>query len=253
MNIRVLGPLLRATARAVNWVPLAAGGLLGLAVVLVPEALTTKLTDAHIVDLIRVATACTALGTAFLLDDAATRSTPTMPTSRLARNLVRVSVAAPAIGLSWIATLTLARTMAHGPHATHLPTGGLTVEAATLITAALGLAATAQRRTTDGNTGILAAPAVLVLAAAIWFLPHRVALVTAPGDAQWMASHYRWAGLLAASIVAFLCASHERARRPAIVGRNAFSRQDSEVADDVDASSYRSRNDRLPPTLTGHD
>jgi hypothetical protein len=252
VNAGVLRPLLRASARAVNWLPLVVGALLGLAIVLVPEALTTKLTDAHLVDLIRVAAACTALGTAFLLDDPASRSTPTVPTSRLTRNLVRVAVAVPAIALWWVATLTLART-AHRPHATHLPAAALTVEAAALIAAALALAATAQRHTTDGNTGVIAAPATLVLAAAIWFLPRRVALVTAPGEPHWTASHYRWAGLLAAAVVAFLWTSHERTRRPAAVGRVAFAPHGREPADDVDAASRGGRNGRLPPTLTGRD
>ena len=253
MNARVLRPLLRATARAVNWLPLALGASLGLAVVLVPEALTTKLTDAHLVELIRVAAACTALGAAFLLDDPATRSTPTVPTSRLARNLVRAAVAAPAIALWWGAALTLARAMAHRPHETHLPAAALTVEVAALIAAALALAATAQRHTTDGNAGVIAAPAVLVLAAAIWFLPRRVALATAPGDPHWTVSHYRWAGLLAAGVVAFVWAGHERTRRPAAVGRAASSRRDPEPADDVDAASHGGRNGRLPTTLIGHD
>jgi hypothetical protein len=217
VNTRILYPLLRATAHAVKWPPLTVGAVLGLAIVLVPEALTSKLSDAHLVDLIRISAACAALGAAFLFDDPAIRSTPTVPTPRLARNLVRVAVAVPAIALWWAATLTVAQTVANRPHATHLPTAALTVEAATLVTAALALAAATQRHTTDGNTGIIAAPAVLVLAAATWFLPRKVALATAPADPQWTASHYRWAALLAAGIVVFLWTSHEGTRRPAVV------------------------------------
>jgi hypothetical protein len=217
VNTRVLCPLLPATARAINWLPLAVGASLGLTVVLVSDALSTKLSVAHLVDLIRIAAACAALGTAFLLDDPATRSTPTVPTPRLGRNLVRVAVATPAIALWWGAMLALARVLAYHPHATQLPAAALTVEAATLVTAALALAAIAQRHTTDGNTGVVAAPAMLVLVAATWFLPRRVALATAPADPHWTASHYRWAALLAAGIVVFLRASHEGTRRPAMV------------------------------------
>jgi hypothetical protein len=232
VNTKVLHPLLRATARAIDWLPLTLGASLGLAIVLVPEALTTKLTVAHLVDLIRVAAACAALGTAFLLDDPAARSIPTVPTSRLTRNVVRIAAAVPAIAVWWVATLALAR-LGHRPHATHLPVAALTVEAATLITAALAVAATAQRHTSDGNTGVIAAPAMLVLAAAIWFLPRRVALAIAPGEPHWTASHYRWAALLAAGTVVFLWASHERTRRPAAVERAASPRHDPEPADDA--------------------
>ncbi len=259
MNTRVLYPLLRATAHAVNWLPLAVGASLGLAIVLVPEALTTKLTDAHLVDLIRVAAACTALGTAFLLDDPATRSTPAVPTSQLARDLVRVAVALPVVAVWWVATLALARLAAHRPHATHLPAGALTVEAAALIAAALALAATARRLNTDASTGVIAAPAVLVLAGAIWFLPHTVALMTAPGDPHWTASHYRWAGLFAAGVVAFLWAGYEPTRRPTAVARATPARAGRDVdapsgtpAPDVPGAPA-ARNGRLPPTLAGHD
>ncbi len=213
VNPRILYPLLRPTVHAIRWLPLAAGAALGLAIVLVPEALTDKLAVAHLVYLLRIAAACLALGAAFLLDDPATRSTPAVPTPRLARNLVRVAVAVPAIAVWWVATLVLAGAMAHRPHSTHLPGGALTVEAATLVCAALALAAIAQRLTTDGGAGVFAAPAVLVLVAATWFLPRAVALSTLPDDPHWTASHHRWAVLLAAAAVTFLAASHERARR----------------------------------------
>jgi hypothetical protein len=180
MNIRILYPLLRPTAHAIRWYPLTVGAALGLAIVLIPEALTTKLSDANLVDLIRISAACTALGAAFLLDDPATRSTPTVPTPRLARNLVRVAVAAPAIALWWGALLTLAQAMTDRPHATHLPAAALTLEAATLATTALALAAAARRHTADGNTGVIAAPTLVVLAAATRFLPRKVALTTTP-------------------------------------------------------------------------
>jgi hypothetical protein len=56
--------------------------------------------------------------------------------------------------------------------------------------AALALAALAQRRTEDGNTGVIAAPAVLLLAAVSWSLPHPAALIVMPTDVQWTASHH---------------------------------------------------------------
>jgi hypothetical protein len=213
MNTRSLYPLLRSTAHAITWRPVAAGAVLGLVILLVPEALTARLTGAHLTTLARIAAICVALGAAFLLDDPAARSTPTVPTPRLARNLVRITLAVPAVALWWTLTLGLAKRIGHHAAAAHLPVAALTLEAATLVAAALALAALAQRRTTDGNTGVIAAPAVLLLAAVAWLLPAPAALILRPTDPHWTASHYRWTVLLAAALVAFLWAGHEREQR----------------------------------------
>ncbi|MFC4591686.1 pectinacetylesterase family protein [Sphaerisporangium corydalis] len=216
MNTRILSPLLRSTARAITWRPAAAGAVLGAAILLVPEALSARLTATHLTTLARIAAICVALGAAFLLDDPATRSTSAVPVPRLARNLVRAAVAGPAVALWWALTLGLARTTGHHEAAAHLPVAALTLEAATLPVAALALAAVAQRRTTDGNTGVVAAPALLLLAAVAWFLPHPAALLLTPADPGWEASHHRWAAVLAAALVAFLWAGHERPRLPRV-------------------------------------
>ena len=212
MNPRTLVPLLRSTAHAITWRPLVVGAVLGPAILLVPEALTAKLTVTHLTTLARIAAICVALGAAFLLDDPATRSTPAVPTPRLARNLVRVTLAGPAVALWWTLTLGLAKTTGHHAAAADLPVAALTLEAATLLAAALALAAIAQRRTADGNAGVIAAPAVLLLAAVAWFLPHPVALILTPTDPHWAASHHRWIAVLATALAAFLWASHDRER-----------------------------------------
>ncbi|GII27207.1 pectin acetylesterase-family hydrolase [Planotetraspora mira] len=214
MNTRTLYPLMRSTAHAITWRPMVLGAALGSAVLLVPEVLTERLTATHLTTLARIAAICVALGAAFLLDDPATRSTPTVPTPRVARNLVRVTLAVPAVALWWTLTLGLAKTTGHHAAAAHLPVAALTLEAATLLTAALALAAIAQRRTADGNTGVIAAPAVLLLAAVAWFLPHSAALILTPTDPDWTASHDRWTAVLAIALVSFLWAGHERERRP---------------------------------------
>jgi hypothetical protein len=213
MRARTLYPMLRSTAHAITWRPTAAGACLGLAILLVPEALTTRLTGTQLTMLARLAAICVALGAAFLLDDPATRSTPTVPTSRLARNLVRVALAGPAVALWWALALGLAKTTGHPAATAHLPVGALTLEAATLLAAALALAAIAQRRSPDGNTGVLAAPALLLIAAVTWYLPHPAALILTPADPNWTASHGRWAAVLATALVGFWWAGHEPARR----------------------------------------
>lgn len=219
MNTRTLYLLLRPTAHAVKWRPMVAGAALGLAILLVPEALTTRLTDTHLTTLARIAAICVALGAAFLLDDPATRSTRTVPTPRLARNLVRVALAGPAVALWWALTLGLVKTTGHHAPAAHLPVAALTLEAATLLAAALALSAIAQRRTVDGNTSVVAAPAVLLLAAVAWSLPHPVELILKPTDPNWTVSHHHWTAVLATALVAFLWASHERVTGQQVAAR----------------------------------
>lgn len=212
MNVRAVAALPRPTLHAIGWLPLAAGCATGLAVVLVPEALTAKLTGGGLTYLLRIAALCAALGAAFLLDDAASRSTPAVPTSRLARNLVRVAIAIPVIAGWWVATLALAHAVGHPATVAHLPVAALTLEAASLVAASLAIAAVAQRHTPDGNTGVAAAPAMLVIGAAVWFLPHRVALVVLPDDPQWTPAHRRWAAVLGLAVVFFLLAGRDRIR-----------------------------------------
>jgi hypothetical protein len=209
MGPRTLYPLLRPTAHAIKWRPVVAGAALGMTILLVPGALTDRLTESQLTTLARLAAICVALGAAFLLDDPATRSTPTVPTPRLARNLVRAALAGPAVALWWALTLSLAKTTGHDA-AAHLPTGGLTLEAATLLATAFALAALAQRRDDDGNAGVVAGPVVLALVVVAWLLPRPVALLPAPDDPAWTAAHYRWTAVLAIALVTFLWAGHER-------------------------------------------
>jgi hypothetical protein len=209
--------LLRPTAHATRWSALCTGAGLGLAVVLLPETLTDKLTGAQVADLLRIAAACVSLGVAFLLDDPAARSTPAVPTSRLVRNLARMAIAVPCLALWWGVTLGLAR--AHAHHGARPPAGALSLEFAALVATAVALAAIAQHAAPNGSAGVVAAPAMLVLAAAVWFLPRPVALVLAPSDPHWNPAHRRWTVILAIALVAFVWASHERVRHPRPPGR----------------------------------
>ncbi|GAA4096699.1 pectinacetylesterase family protein [Nonomuraea soli] len=219
MRLATALPLLRSTARAITWWPLLIGAALGPAILLVPTALDATLTATHVTTLTRIAATCLALGAAFVLDDPAARSTPTVPTSRLARNLLRTALAVPIAVLSWALTLSLASAgdapLAAGAlPAAALPVGALTLEAAALLAIALALATLAQRRNTDGHAGVVAAPATLTLAGAAWLLPHPVALTLSPGDPSWTQSHHRWAVVLAAALILFLWSGYEgRSRR----------------------------------------
>jgi len=196
-----------------RWGPLAAGAALGLAIVAVPAILSLRPTVEHVATLLRLAAACGALGAAFLLDDPATRTTPTVPTSRLVRHLVRAGIALPALGAWWLAVLAVAETAGRAEVMADLPRAGLTLEAATLILVALALAATALRFTADGAVGVRTAPAMLLVLAVAWFLPHRVALILSPTDPQWTSAHLRWTALLLVAAVGFIWASRDPPRR----------------------------------------
>jgi hypothetical protein len=209
MRAATLYPLVRSTAHAITWRPLVAGAVLGSAVLLVPGMLITTLTGAQLTTLTRLAAVCVALGAAFVLDDTAARSTPTVPIPRLTRNLVRVALALPVVALWWTLTVGLVRS----PAAVRLPVAALTLEAVTLLATALALAAAAQRRTPDGRTGVVAASALLVFAVVAWSLPPQAALLLAPADPQWTASHYRWTVVLLSALAVFLWAGRELRRR----------------------------------------
>lgn len=148
---------------------------------------------------------CGALGVAFVFDDSAARTTPTVPTSRLFRHAIRVAIVLPAAGLWWAAALAVVALETEAP----LPLTGLTVEAMACCCAA-ALAAGAPRAAQEGVGGVFAVPAVLALLAAASFLPERVALFVPPGVAGWAAAHDRWTALLVAAAIGAGWASRGR-------------------------------------------
>jgi hypothetical protein len=214
MSARTVTALVGPTARAMNWSPLAVAMGLGLAIVLVPRILSDRLAAAQLTTLLRLAAACGALGVAFLLDDPATRSISTVPTSRLIRHAVRAGIAVPVAAAGWAAALAVSTLGAHAGMTAAVPRGALTLEAAALAAVALGLAAGGSRLSTDGSAGTLAAPALLILLGIVWFMPHRVALILAPTDPLWTSAHRRWAALLLAAVTVFICASRESSPPP---------------------------------------
>jgi hypothetical protein len=213
MTARTVVALVRPTAHAMKWGPFAVAAGVGLAVVIAPMAISDRLTAAHLATLLRLAAACGALGVAFLLDDPATRSTPTVPTSRLVRHAVRVAVALPVAALWWAATLATVTLGANRQAVAALPRGALTLEAAALVAVAFVLAAAGLHVSVDGSAGTLAAPALLIALAVVWFLPRRVALVLAPADPHWGSAHRRWVMVLLVAGIGFLWASRESHRR----------------------------------------
>jgi hypothetical protein len=196
-----------------KWGPFAVATGLGLAILIVPELLSNRLTAAHLTTLLRITAACVALGVAFLLDDPATRSISTAPTSRLIRHAVRAGIALPVAGAGWAAALAVTTLGVKAGVAAAVPRGALTLEAAALVAVAFGLAAGGLRFSTDGSVGAFAAPTLLFLLAVVWFMPHRVAFILAPTDPQWAPAHHRWAAVLIAAVIMFIWASRESSPR----------------------------------------
>lgn len=213
MTVRTGYALLWPTAHAMKWGSLTVAAGLGLAVVAVPAFLPVRLTAGSLTTLLRIAAACGALGVAFLLDDPATRSTPTVPTSRLIRHAIRAGLALPVTGIWWATTLAVATLGVEAGTAATVPRAALTLEAAALIAVAFGLAASGLRFSTDGSAGALAAPTLLIMLAIMWFLPYRVALILTPNDPHWASAHHRWAALLIAAAIGFVWASGESSPR----------------------------------------
>jgi len=200
--------LIGPTARAMRWAPTVAAAGLALAIVAVPVVVAERLTADQLATLLRLAAAAVAVGVAFLLDDPAARSLATVPIPRLVRHAVRAGLAVGAAAIVWSAALAVPYL---GPTPTPSP-AALTLEATALVTVALGLAAAGGRVGSDGNAGVLAAPALLLLLAIVWLAPPRVALVVAPADPQWASAHRRWAALLVLGVVAFVWASRDPTR-----------------------------------------
>jgi hypothetical protein len=212
MNIRVAVLLMAPAARATPWgVFLAAAGV-GLAIVAVPAATTVALTDKDLVNLLRAAAICGALGLGFLLDDPAARSIATVPTSRPVRYAVRAGVILPAVAAWWALVLVITVAGAADGIGATLPLGGATAECAALGAIALMVAAVRLRGDRESG-GLAAFPALLALVVTASLLPRGMALFVPPATAQWAPAHGRWAVLLAIAVAGSMWASLEPARR----------------------------------------
>jgi hypothetical protein len=159
-------------------------------------------------------------GAAFLFDDAAQATTGATPTSLARRRALRVALALPLVGGVWSAALWYA-TAAGNPSDAYGPSdrGALTVQFVALLAVTLAVAAVALRAMPDqpgGWTGVVAPCALL---AAAYMLPHRWALLAAPGEEAWPAAQQRWAALLALALLTLAWASRDPARRSGVRDR----------------------------------
>jgi hypothetical protein len=209
-QLRLVPALLAPTARAVGWaVPLAAFTLsLGLLALAVRPGLA--LPAGRLVLWLRITMAVGALGHAFLLDDPSEPTTEGVAGSLLLRRTLRVALLLPATAAWWVGVVW--RVRAVHPELP-LPVAALTLEAAALLAVTVALAAAGSRLAPERRGGVVAAPALLVLASAAFLLPAQVALYAQPGSDTWDAAHRRWALLLGLALAAFAVASRDPAHR----------------------------------------
>lgn len=197
IGIRQAALLARPTARSIPWAPLAGGGALAVALVV--------LTDQGLTEL-RFAAIGLCVGAAFVLEDAAAATVASAPTPLLARSALRIGLALLPLVAFWLVLSWLAGDVA---------ASALSLELAAMLSVTLAVAAIAARVRGDGRGGVAAGPALLtLLAAAFLLLPSRWGLFPAgPEDPLWTPAHRRWALILLAGVLGLLWASRDPGRR----------------------------------------
>ncbi|MFJ8582901.1 hypothetical protein [Micromonospora sp. NPDC093277] len=192
----LVGPVLRAVRRG----PLLGAGSVGLAIVAVPAALGTVLRPDDLAALLRLTALCLAVGVAFVLDDPAKPSTATTPVPAWAGGAVRATAGLLAAAVGWAAAVAVTLAGAQEGNGEALPVRDLTLEATAAAVLALAFAVLGWARAPRGVCGPVAAPALLVAAAALALLPQRLAILASVDDpAGWAAAHRRFAVLLVAA------------------------------------------------------
>ncbi|MGI8806501.1 MAG: hypothetical protein ACR2KK_01345 [Acidimicrobiales bacterium] len=196
--------------RAVTWGPLAAGSLVGLAVV---GWLGVR--DAGVaaqVGGLRIGAVLLAAGAAFALDDTAAATLASSPTPLSARRALRLTMTLGICVAVWAAMLGVAGDSAVRTRA------GLTVELVGMVAVAFGGASVAARWAPNGLGGLAGGPILLfvMLTATIiqmhW--PHVGTLLpVAPGTPGWEAAHVRWLVLAGGGVALVALAALDPARR----------------------------------------
>ena len=157
-RVRQLPPLVRPAIKVLSWQPMARLMTGGTAFVTIGSRAGVPLR-------LSVAAAGVAATSAFLLDDHATVTLASSPTSLPVRRLQRVIVAALIVGSWWAGTVALATNRTGG-----FPVAGRTLELSMLV--AIALAASAAATTVgDRTTGGIAGAAATIAAYTTTFLP----------------------------------------------------------------------------------
>jgi hypothetical protein len=210
----VAAALVRPTVRSLPWSLLAGGWGMGLVIAAVPVLFSMELSAAVLVDVVRAAALCGAVGMAFVLDDPARHTTGVPPVPRPLRQALRAAVVLLVGAAWWTTVLGVVRAGADAAQRAALPSGAVTVEAGALSGLALALAAAVVRFSAVRVPGPAVAGAVLVLPiTAGALLPPRFALFVPPGDPRWEDAHLLWGGVLTAVLAAWAVCGPEPRRR----------------------------------------
>ncbi|MFE7836061.1 ABC transporter [Streptomyces sp. NPDC057474] len=213
-RLLVVAALVRPTVRSLPWTLFAAGWGLGLAIAAVPVLFSMDLPAEVLVNLVRVAALCGAVGMGFVLDDPARHTTGVPPVPRPLRQALRAAAVLPAAAAWWAAVLAVLWAGADPEQWAALPSGAVTVEAGALSALALALAAGSVRFSAIRVAGPAVAGAVLVLPiTAGALLPPRFALFVPPSDPRWDDAHMLWAAVLATVLAVWLLCAPEPRRR----------------------------------------
>ena len=200
-RVRQITLLLRPTARAMGWSPPLWAAILAILYVLWEAP--NSFIDYRIL-VLRLGGLLICMGAAFVLDDPTEETIGHVPTPLMLRRSMRIALLLPLVATAWGVLVHLGGEVprrAGGP----LPVGDLTLEAATLLLAALAAACLGARLTSDRLGGIAAAPVVLAFVGAALLLPHDYRLfVGSPSDPRWAEAHEMWRFALGAAAAAFL-------------------------------------------------
>lgn len=209
------------TARAARRKPFLAAVGVGFAIIAVTSAMSVSLGPDDLITLLRLAAVCAGVGVVFLLDDPAKPTTATTPAPAGLTTAVRVVVALLAASVWWAGTLAVTVAGAQDGVGAQIPLRGVTIEAATIVAAALVLAVFGWRSADRGIGSTFAGPALLVTLATVMLLAGRQVLAQTT-DPRWASIHRGWAvslGTLLVAVVLGVTAPHApeiRLGRPAL-------------------------------------
>ena len=193
------------TVRSVRWPPVLSAVLIVAAVLSWRDDWVDSLGST--VTGVRMTAVLLAVGTAFVLDDAASITVAASPTPLWWRRQLRYAVAGVFVLPAWTVVLVYASARQPG-----LPWPRLTLELLALLLFGLAAGAAAMRWRDLTDPGMTAALAILGFTLLGAQLPQRVALFAAPGSASWEPSTWRWAGILLVAGAVLVAASRDPAR-----------------------------------------
>ncbi|WP_245685487.1 ABC transporter [Streptomyces yerevanensis] len=204
----IIRALVLPVARTLPWLPLAAGGTVGLLLVGVPRLVSGETPEEIALLLLRGAVLAFGLGLAFLMDDPARHTTAGVPVRRAVRAGLRVALVAPVAVGWWTAALLLV------PAEVRPPVGDMTLEAAATAVLALLAGAAAVRLRDEPEPGQAAAAALLLTGlVAPLLMPDRWTLFVQPHADRWDEAHRSWAWLLTGAALVWAACLLEPVRR----------------------------------------